>query len=75
MKKLFILMCLFGILLPASARAVDIQVVEGEKSGVKAWLVEDHKLPIVALRLAFQGGSEQDPVEKQGLAALTMRTR
>jgi len=59
-------------LLPSPSHALDIKVVEGEKSGVKAWLVEDHKLPIVAMRLAFQGGSEQDPPDKQGLAALTM---
>jgi zinc protease len=71
MRKIFILICLFCFLFPASARAVEIQEVTGPKSGVKAWLVEDHKLPIVALRFAFQGGSEQDPPDKQGLAALT----
>jgi zinc protease len=59
-------------LLPAPAHAVTIQQVTGEKSGVKAWLVEDHKLPIIALHLAFRGGSEQDPVDKQGLSTLTL---
>ncbi len=61
------------LLLSSPAHAVDIQKVVGEKSGVKAWLVEDHKLPIIAMQFAFQGGSEQDPADKQGLATLTMR--
>ena len=53
------------------AHAVTIEEVTGPQSGVKAWLVEDHKLPIIALNLAFEGGSEQDPVDRQGLATLT----
>ena len=62
----------FALLLffPVDAHAVDIQQVVAPKSGVKAWLVENHKLPIVALHLAFEGGSEQDPVDKQGLGTL-----
>ena len=55
------------------AHAVEIQEVTGPKSGVKAWLVEDHKFPVVALHFAFDGGGEQDPADKQGLAALTTR--
>ena len=38
--------------------------------GIKAWLVEDHKNPIITLRMAFLGGSSADPVGKQGLAHL-----
>ena len=72
MKNLFILLCATCALLSSPARAVDIQQVTGEKSGVKAWLVEDHKLPIISMHFAFQGGSEQDPVDKQGLSTLTM---
>jgi len=70
MKKLFLLFCFLGILLPAAAHAVEIQEVRGPKSGIKAWLVENHKLPIVAMRFAFEGGVEQDPADKQGLATL-----
>ncbi len=62
-------MFLFGGALPANATT--IQEVTS-RSGVKAWLVEDHKLPLVALQFAFRGGVEQDPVDKQGLANLTM---
>ena len=72
MKRVLLILalCLFAAV-PAYA-SVDIQQVTGDKTGVKAWLVEDHKLPIVALSFAFQGGSEQDPADKQGLANLTM---
>jgi len=36
--------------------------------GIKAWLVEDHKNPIITLRMTFLGGSSADPVGKKGLA-------
>lgn len=53
-----------------SARAsVKIQEVTSS-SGVKAWLVEDYSVPIIALRFAFKGGSVQDPAGKDGLAYL-----
>ncbi len=63
---------MFLLVLSTPSQATDIQEVTGETSGVKAWLVEDHQLPIVAMHFAFQGGTEQDPVDKQGLANLTM---
>jgi zinc protease len=43
-----------------------------EKSGVTAWLIEDHKLPLLSMHFAFRGGVEQDQSDKQGLANLTM---
>jgi zinc protease len=64
------MVCLLTI--SSAANAVEIVQVTGEKSGVKAWLVEDHTLPIVAMRFSFSGGSEQDPVDKQGLANIAM---
>jgi zinc protease len=36
--------------------------------GIKAWLVEEHAVPLVALRFAFDGGSVQDPNGKEGVA-------
>lgn len=36
--------------------------------GITAWLVEEHSVPLVAMRFAFQGGSAQDPVGKEGVA-------
>lgn len=72
MKKILSLAFVFSFFLATHAVAVEVQEIVGPKSGVKAWLVEDHTLPIVALRLSFLGGSEQDPIDKQGLATLTM---
>lgn len=53
---------------PALA-AVKIQEVTSD-SGVTAWLVEDYSVPIVSVNFAFEGGSTQDPVGKEGLAEL-----
>ncbi len=43
--------------------------------GIKAWLVEDHSLPIIAVRFSFKGaGAIQDGKDKQGLAQLLSNT-
>lgn len=61
---------LFFLLLPALARAeVNIQEVKSKK-GVTAWLVEDHSIPLVAIRFVFDGGTAQDPAGKEGLVNL-----
>ncbi len=44
-----------------------IQQVTSPK-GIKAWLVEDHSIPLMALQFAFKGGSTQDPKGREGLA-------
>ncbi len=36
--------------------------------GIEAWLVENHDVPLVAMRFGFQGGAAQDPKGKEGLA-------
>ncbi|MDX2156815.1 MAG: pitrilysin family protein [Hyphomicrobiaceae bacterium] len=36
--------------------------------GIKAWLVEEHSVPLLALRFVFDGGNSQDPAGKEGLA-------
>ncbi len=38
--------------------------------GVRAWLVEDHAVPIVALEFAFRGGAARDPEGKAGAATM-----
>lgn len=48
------------------AQAMDIKSVKSS-SGVEAWLVEEHSVPLVALRFAFIGGSAQDPADKAGV--------
>ncbi len=51
-----------------TAHAIEIQVVKGPRSGVTAWLVEDHTVPLVAMDFSFTGGAVNDPRGKEGLA-------
>ncbi|MGD9914433.1 MAG: M16 family metallopeptidase [Rhizobiaceae bacterium] len=53
---------------PAQA-AMKIQEVRS-KGGITAWLVEDYTIPMISMRMAFRGGSTQDPDGKEGLANL-----
>jgi zinc protease len=66
--------CLFAFLLVAAllipfskAQAMKIQEVKSP-GGITAWLVEEHSVPLIALRYAFDGGNAQDPDGKEGLA-------
>ncbi len=36
--------------------------------GIEAWLVEEHSVPLLALRYVFDGGNSQDPAGKEGVA-------
>ena len=58
------------LLIGPSAWALEIQRVVSP-GGLEAWLVEDHKVPVIAVEFAFQGGSALDPAGKSGLASLT----
>lgn len=54
--------------------ALDIQIVTSKK-GIKAWLVEDHSIPVLAMNFGFAGaGTVQDPQGLQGLARLMSNT-
>ena len=44
-----------------------IQVVKSP-GGITAWLVEEHSVPLIGMRFAFEGGSAQDPAGKEGIA-------
>ena len=60
-------LALFAVAAPASA----IQVQEiTSPGGIKAWLVEDHSIPLLSLSLAFRGGSVLDPEGKDGTSQL-----
>lgn len=63
--------------LPAHAqgkRFLDIQEVTSP-GGIKAWLVEDHSVPVIAMEFAFaSSGSSLDPADKQGVAQLLSNT-
>jgi zinc protease len=52
--------------IPESA-AMKIQELT-TKSGIKAWLVEERAVPLLAMRFAFEGGNAQDPLGREGLA-------
>jgi zinc protease len=36
--------------------------------GISAWLVQEHSVPLLAMRYVFDGGNSQDPAGKEGLA-------
>ncbi len=58
----------------AAEKILDIQEVTSP-GGIKAWLVEDHSVPVIAMSFGFNGaGSSRDPAEKQGLARLLSNT-
>lgn len=72
-RLLFTLMLL---MLPFSAQAeiLDIKEVKS-KSGINAWLVEDHTIPVISLQFLFRNaGSANDPADKQGLARVLSNT-
>ncbi|WP_193184299.1 M16 family metallopeptidase [Nisaea sediminum] len=49
------------------AEAIEIRRVVSP-GGIEAWLVEDHKNPIITLSASFKGGAAADPDGKEGLA-------
>ena len=51
----------------AAATSMKIQEVKSP-GGIEAWLVEEHSVPLMALRFVFDGGNAQDPAGKEGLA-------
>ncbi|MBV8564040.1 MAG: insulinase family protein, partial [Methylobacteriaceae bacterium] len=51
------------------SRAARVQMVVSP-GGVRAWLVEDYAVPLVALEFAVRGGASQDPVGKAGAATM-----
>jgi zinc protease len=50
-------------------RGMTIQTVP-VADGLSAWLVEEHAVPLVAVEIAFRGGTAQDPPGKEGLGAM-----
>ena len=68
----FLLLVLATLTLTTSASAksfINAREVVSE-TGVKAWLVEDKTVPVIAISLMFKGGAALDPVDKAGLANL-----
>ncbi len=63
--SVFLLALLFTFARPA--HAMNIQEVTSP-GGIKAWLVEAHENPLLALKFSFEGGNAQDPAGKEGVA-------
>ncbi|THD83647.1 insulinase family protein [Aliigemmobacter aestuarii] len=62
------LVALFLFAMPVQA-AVPIKEVVSP-GGIKAWLVEEHSIPFVALEIRFRGGTSLDPEGKRGVVNL-----
>src|SRR5205085_7814629 len=60
---------LFVVSLAPVGAEMQIQPVNGA-SGVEAWLVEEHSVPVVTIRFAFPGGAALDPAGKSGTASM-----
>lgn len=59
---------------PPKDRFLDIQEITSP-GGIKAWLVEDHNVPVISVQFAFAGaGAARDPDGKSGLAQLLSNT-
>lgn len=57
----------------AAAPLTNVQEVKGA-SGVTAWLVEDHSLPVISVRVSFEeAGIAHDPAGREGRALMTAR--
>jgi zinc protease len=71
------MMCRLGVLTVAAMlfaapvqAAIQIQKVVSP-GGIEAWLIEDHRIPLMALDMTFRGGAALDPAGKEGLALMT----
>lgn len=64
-----IALCMTALVLaiPTPAQAMKIQDIK-TKAGIRVWLVEEHAVPLVALRFSFMGGSAQEADGKEGVA-------
>lgn len=76
-KTVFFFVIALALNAPFTAHAkpvLDIKEITSER-GLKAWLVEDHSVPVISLTFGFKGaGAINDPDEKQGLARLLSNT-
>lgn len=68
MRRWMVALLLLCVGAPAEAAQVQEVVSSG---GLKAWLIEDHSLPMVAVHVAFEGaGYAYDPAGEEGRANL-----
>lgn len=60
------------VALSRPAEAMNIQTIKSP-GGIEAWLVEEHSVPLMALRFAFEGGNSQDPPARKALPTSSPR--
>lgn len=60
------LIALLQVSAASQADAIEIQEVKSP-GGITAWLVEDHSIPLMSMRFAFQGGWAAEPDDKRGV--------
>jgi zinc protease len=53
------------------AQAITIEQIRSPR-GIEAWLVREPAVPLIALEIAFAGGSSQDPADKPGVANMAV---
>jgi zinc protease len=63
--RLLMAIALFG-LIATKSYALEIQEVKS-KSGISAWLVEEHSIPLIAMSFSFSGGTATEASEKSGI--------
>jgi len=61
----FVFFAIVSINGPANAMKIKEVISPG---GIKAWLVEEHAIPVISMHFAFRGGASQDPDGREGLA-------
>ncbi|PZF77699.1 insulinase family protein [Aestuariivirga litoralis] len=66
-RGLLALLCLL-VASASSAHAFTIQEVTSP-GGIKAWLVEEHAIPLMAMNYSFKGGTELEPAGKEGVSS------
>lgn len=72
MRYLIALLALVAFSAPAMAaksKVLDVQEIK-TASGIEAWLVEDHSIPVISVNFSFEGGIAYDPDDKPGVARL-----
>jgi zinc protease len=69
MRRAFFILALIALVMSAAPARAAVEVQEvTSPGGIKAWLVEDRSMPLIAVGVGFHGGSTLDPAGKEGLA-------
>ena len=65
--KILVLVVAVWLVQAGAAMAFEIKEVVSDK-GIKAWLVSDSTVPLIAVNFSFRGGTIHDPQDKPGLS-------